>query len=80
MGLKSAYNACAFISTFQGLSCHLYFDLEYSKKENPEKDGDEMVELLISVILKVLNDKYSIQGNQEWVVELDSSTEGMVYF
>ncbi|OWM79590.1 hypothetical protein CDL15_Pgr023002 [Punica granatum] len=59
----------------EGVPCHLYFDLEYSKKENPEKKGDEMVELLISVVLKVLNDKYSIQGNQEWVIELDSSTE-----
>lgn len=67
-----------FCIPFQGLPCHLYFDLEYNKKENPDKAGDEMVELLISVVLKVLNDKYSIQGNTEWIVELDSSTEGML--
>lgn len=58
----------------------MYFDLEYNKKENPDKDGDEMVELLMSVVLEVLNDKYSIQGNPEWIVELDSSTEGMVSY
>ncbi|KAK4793092.1 hypothetical protein SAY86_023527 [Trapa natans] len=59
----------------EGSPCHLYFDLEYSKKENPDKDGDEMVETLISAVLLVLNEKYSIQGNQEWILELDSSTE-----
>ena len=42
-----------------------------------ERDGDEMVDLLISVIFQALVDKYSIEGNQEWVLELDSSTAGM---
>lgn len=63
---------------FQGLPCHLYFDLEFSRRENAERDGDEMVDLLISVILEALHDKYSIKGNHEWILELDSSTEGMV--
>lgn len=44
---------------------------------NAENNGDEMVDLLISVIFEALLDKYSIQGNLEWIVELDSSTEGM---
>lgn len=38
-----------------------------------------MVDLLISVILEALFEKYSVQGNQEWIIELDSSTEGMVF-
>ncbi|XP_030533169.1 DNA-directed primase/polymerase protein isoform X3 [Rhodamnia argentea] len=59
----------------EGLPCHLYFDLEFNKRENADKNGDEMVDLLILVVLEVLLDKYSIQGNEEWVVELDSSTE-----
>ena len=63
---------------FQGFPCHLYFDLEFSKKENKEKDGEEMVDLLISIILEALLDKYAIEGNQDWIVELDSSTEGML--
>jgi hypothetical protein len=45
---------------------------------NAENNGDEMVDLLISVILEALHDKYSIQGNLKWIVELDSSTEGML--
>ena len=64
---------------FQGLPCHLYFDLEFSRKENAERDGDEMVDLLISIIFEAFNDKYSIQGNHKWILELDSSTDGMFY-
>lgn len=37
-----------------------------------------MVDLLISIILEALLDKYAIEGNQDWIVELDSSTEGML--
>ncbi|KAB5516862.1 hypothetical protein DKX38_027510 [Salix brachista] len=58
----------------EGLPCHLYFDLEFSRGDNAERNGDEMVDLLISVILEALFEKYSIQGNQDWIVELDSST------
>ncbi|XP_017972925.1 PREDICTED: DNA-directed primase/polymerase protein isoform X1 [Theobroma cacao] len=59
----------------EGFPCHLYFDLEFNKRDNVGRDGDEMVDLLISVILEALLEKYSINGNQDWVVELDSSTE-----
>ncbi|OVA02115.1 DNA primase [Macleaya cordata] len=59
----------------EGLPCHLYFDLEFNKRANADKNGEEMVDLLISVTLDALFDKYSIQGNQDWIVELDSSTE-----
>ncbi|KAF8413231.1 hypothetical protein HHK36_001207 [Tetracentron sinense] len=59
----------------EGLPCHLYFDLEFNRRGNAGKNGDEMVDLLISVILDALLEKYSIQGNLEWIVELDSSTE-----
>ncbi|GAY45637.1 hypothetical protein CUMW_090890 [Citrus unshiu] len=58
-----------------GLPCHLYFDLEFNKRVNPQKHGDEMVDLLISVTLEALFDKYSIKGDEDWIVELDSSTE-----
>ncbi|KAM6559405.1 hypothetical protein CsatA_028644 [Cannabis sativa] len=60
----------------KGLPCHLYFDLEFSTREIAEKDGDEMVDLLISVILEALGDKFSIEGSREWIVELYSSTHG----
>ncbi|KAK9672585.1 hypothetical protein RND81_12G110100 [Saponaria officinalis] len=59
----------------EGLPCHLYFDLEFNRLENREKDGDQMVDLLVSVIFEALNEKYQLHGEQDWVVELDSSTE-----
>lgn len=64
----------------QGLPCHLYFDLEFNWKDNAEKNGDEMVDLLLSVIFDALCEKYSIQGNHDCVVELDSSTKGMLFY
>ncbi|PIN16283.1 hypothetical protein CDL12_11069 [Handroanthus impetiginosus] len=59
----------------EGLPCHLYFDLEFNKRENAGRNGDEMVDLLINVFFDALLDKYSIQGTEDFVVELDSSTE-----
>lgn len=44
--------------------------------ENPDKDGNQMVDLLIAVVFEALYEKYQMQGNKEWIVELDSSTEG----
>lgn len=64
---------------FQGLPCHLYFDLEFDKRVNIGKDGDEMVDLLISVVLEALQEKYAIHGDLDWIVELDSSTGGMAF-
>ncbi|KAL4557033.1 hypothetical protein LXL04_035203 [Taraxacum kok-saghyz] len=58
----------------EGSPCHLYFDLEFNIKENAEKNGDEMVDILISITFEALFDKYSIEGDTNWVVELDSST------
>lgn len=59
----------------EGLPCHLYFDLEFNRKVNIGKNGDEMVDLLISVVLEALHEKYEIHGDHDWIVELDSSTE-----
>lgn len=35
-----------------------------------------MVDLLLKVIFDALLEKYSIQGTEDFIVELDSSTEG----
>ncbi|XP_073123711.1 uncharacterized protein [Henckelia pumila] len=59
----------------EGLPCHLYFDLEFNKRENAGRNGDEMVDLLLIVTFDALLEKYSFQGNHDMVVELDSSTE-----
>lgn len=60
----------------QGFPCHLYFDLEFNRLENIDKDGNQMVDLLLLVMFEALYEKYQIQGEEDWVVELDSSTEG----
>ncbi|AED96262.1 DNA primase [Arabidopsis thaliana] len=59
----------------EGLPCHMYFDLEFNQKENEGKNVDEMVDILISVILEALREKYAIEGQEDWIVELDSSTK-----
>ncbi|XP_059289513.1 uncharacterized protein LOC132043042 isoform X2 [Lycium ferocissimum] len=59
----------------EGLPCHLYFDLEFNKRENADKNGDEMVDLLIQVVFDAVKEKYCLEGNNDWVVELDSSNE-----
>ncbi|KAL4557910.1 hypothetical protein LXL04_036104 [Taraxacum kok-saghyz] len=41
-----------------GSPCHLYSDLEFNIKENAEKNGDEMVDLLILIAFEALFDKY----------------------
>ncbi|KAI5657830.1 hypothetical protein M9H77_26623 [Catharanthus roseus] len=60
----------------EGLPCHLYFDLEFSKRDNARKNGDEMVGILLSVVFDALREKYSIEADHDCIVELDSSTEG----
>ncbi|WOH14322.1 hypothetical protein DCAR_0933841 [Daucus carota subsp. sativus] len=59
----------------EGLPCHLYFDLEFNKIENSNNNGEEMVDILLSLVFDFMNEKYSIEGDKEFVVELDSSTE-----
>ncbi|ONM56961.1 DNA primases [Zea mays] len=55
--------------------CHIYFDLEFDTRLNKKRDTDEMVDILIAVVFSALRDKYSIEGHEEWITELDSSTE-----
>ncbi|CAN8302132.1 unnamed protein product [Cochlearia groenlandica] len=59
----------------EGLPCHMYFDLEFNQKVNEGKNVDEMVDILISVILEALHEKYAVEGHEDWIVELDSSTK-----
>ncbi|CAA7035349.1 unnamed protein product [Microthlaspi erraticum] len=59
----------------EGLPCHMYFDLEFNQKINEGKNVDEMVDIFISAILEALHGKYAIEGQEDWIVELDSSTK-----
>lgn len=60
----------------QGSPCHIYFDLEFDKRLNKKRDADEMVDILVAITFSALREKYSIEGHEEWIIELDSSTEG----
>ncbi|GJY72354.1 putative ribonuclease H-like domain-containing protein [Tanacetum coccineum] len=64
-----------FVVIQEGMPCHLYFDLEFNIKENAEKNGDEMIDILIFIIFECLLEKYNIEGDTNWIVELDSSTK-----
>ncbi|XP_020590560.1 DNA-directed primase/polymerase protein isoform X2 [Phalaenopsis equestris] len=59
----------------EGHPCHLYFDLEFNMRLNVGRNVDEMVDILTSITLIAISEKYSIHANHECVVELDSSTE-----
>uniref|UniRef100_A0A1J3HV83 DNA-directed primase/polymerase protein n=1 Tax=Noccaea caerulescens TaxID=107243 RepID=A0A1J3HV83_NOCCA len=59
----------------EGLPCHMYFDLEFNQNINEGKNVDEMVDILISAILEALHEKYAIEGQEDWIIELDSSTK-----
>ncbi|XP_062188595.1 uncharacterized protein LOC133891905 [Phragmites australis] len=59
----------------EGSPCHIYFDLEFSTRLNMNRDADEMVDILVAIIFNALRDKYSIEGHEECITELDSSTD-----
>lgn len=59
----------------EGSPCHIYFDLEFNAKLNKKRDADEMVDILVAATFSALHDKYSIEGQEEWIIELDSSNE-----
>ncbi|GJR20030.1 hypothetical protein Tco_0968557 [Tanacetum coccineum] len=66
------------IEDFKGkerMPCHLYFDLEFNIQENAEKNGDEMIDILILIVFECLLKKYNIEGDTNWIVELDSYTK-----
>ena len=59
----------------EGLPCHAYFDLEFSREENPEVDGEEAIEGFLSVLRIVLESMLDIILDQKWIVEFDSSSD-----
>lgn len=54
-------------------ACKVYFDLEYLRKENPNADGERMVDMLISKCAEVCG--ISFHREDENLIELDSTTE-----
>lgn len=58
----------------EGAVCHLYFDLEFVKQTNPERDGKQMVATLIQYVCQKLGELYRVQCSVRHVLNLDSST------
>ncbi|XP_078661428.1 DNA-directed primase/polymerase protein-like isoform X2 [Branchiostoma floridae x Branchiostoma belcheri] len=59
----------------EGATCHLHFDLEFSRVVNPGSDGVTMVGTLIRYVCWFLKKKYDLDCTEEHVLDLESSTE-----
>ncbi|KAF5838046.1 hypothetical protein DUNSADRAFT_3480 [Dunaliella salina] len=58
----------------QGMPCHLYFDLEFDPRVNPDVDGDGLVDLLVLECVALMKELFNINLKPEQKVwELDSS-------
>ena len=55
--------------------CKLYFDLEYESKENEEKNGHEMVKLLINIVNLRLLENFGVTNEASDVLVLESYYE-----
>ncbi|KAL2613796.1 hypothetical protein R1flu_025488 [Riccia fluitans] len=59
----------------EGKPCHLYFDLEFNRKANPESDGEAKVDILLSLVQTIFLEIYALEYDHSWAIELDSSTK-----
>ena len=59
----------------QGWPCHIYLDIEFSLKDNPDLDGNSSVILIIDLLKATLRDTFHVQVEDKGILELDSSTE-----
>uniref|UniRef100_A0A672GPV1 DNA-directed primase/polymerase protein n=1 Tax=Salarias fasciatus TaxID=181472 RepID=A0A672GPV1_SALFA len=59
----------------EGAVCKLYFDLEFHKPSNKDRDGRAMVSMLIQYVCDKLLEVYGVECSVKNVLNLDSSTE-----
>lgn len=59
----------------EGAVCKLYFDLEFHKPSNVNKEGKSIVSQLIQFVCAKLKEMYGIECSAQNVLNLDSSTE-----
>jgi hypothetical protein len=59
----------------QGYPCHLYLDLEFDAAANPGRDGQAAVDAVLSLLREALAARLRLALRDEWVLELDSTTE-----
>ncbi|KAL6768087.1 hypothetical protein ACKKBF_B37745 [Auxenochlorella protothecoides x Auxenochlorella symbiontica] len=58
----------------EGQPCHIYFDLEFSRALNPDKDGPAAIQSLLEALSCLLQEELGMSLDIADVVELDSST------
>ncbi|ELT98007.1 hypothetical protein CAPTEDRAFT_224955 [Capitella teleta] len=58
----------------EGAVCRLYFDLEFQRAENPDKDGHSAVAVLIQYICACLKKRFQVNCCEKDVLILDAST------
>lgn len=54
--------------------CRAYFDLEYSKRDNPETDGNYLTSKWIQLVLFKIYELFGLSFDEKCIVVLDSST------
>jgi hypothetical protein len=54
--------------------CHLYFDVEFYLAENPELNGDAMIDCLLRYCFELLKRHFGVCATVSNVVQLDAST------
>lgn len=59
----------------EGTVCKLYFDLEYNKEKNPNKDGSKLVDTFIKYVCVWLKNQFNIQCDRSIVLDLCASTD-----
>ena len=55
--------------------CRLYFDIEYYREFNPDKNEAETLVIFVDYVFHCIQTKYDIHCTRENVVDLDSSTD-----
>lgn len=58
----------------EGQPCHIYFDLEFSRALNPDKDGPAAIQSLLEALGCLFQEELGMSLDVADVVELDSST------
>lgn len=65
---------CTYEVIPQNSLCKLYFDLEYSKANNPNANGKEMVDVLLKASFHAFKDMFNITVSVSDVLILDATT------
>lgn len=72
---RLAADRCSYEIISEGTACKLYFDIEFNKIVNPQKNGLKMAKDFIYIVIFYLNVKLQVGCSYDDVLNLDSSTD-----